>query len=335
LDRTLPLEFAGGNPQAGRGAYQNHVLDATFDLRCITCHAPNPFALPVGNGGSRTVIADVNLQDEQHQKVPHLRNLYQKTGFTNAPGALSLTGFGYSHDGRDSTLFDHLGTSRLGTLTNNDSATLLVKSNLVALLLCFDTGTPPAVGFARTLTPANVRSTTASNDWALLEQQASTRFQDPFILAGSVTNISLVAQGTLDGQRRSLLYRAPTQDYATDTPGVGPFTRAELWARIEAGDTLTLMGVPTLSGYRMALDRDSDDILNGAELPPPLQVTPSGSQIILSWPSTQPPVVLEFTDRLASAAWNIETHARSETSDRVTVTVPVGDQPRFYRLRGL
>jgi len=63
------------------------------------------------------------------------------------------------------------------------------------------------------------------------------------ILAGSVTNISLIARGTIDGQRRGLLYRPATADYVTDKTGVGPFTRAGLVAKVSTGDTLTVMGL--------------------------------------------------------------------------------------------
>jgi len=185
-------------------------------------------------------MANVRLMDAQHLKVPHLRNLYQKTGFTNTPGTANITGFGFSHDGRDSTLFNHFFASRFRVLTNNTSAANLVKSNLVALLMCFDTGTAPAVGYSRTITPSNVNTASISNDWPLLERQATLRFQDAFILAGSVTNISLIARGTINGQRRSLIYRPSTTNYVTDKTDVGPFTHIELVAKVTAGDTLTV-----------------------------------------------------------------------------------------------
>src|SRR4029077_16365986 len=133
-------------------------------------------------------------------------------GFTKEPGAASIAGFGFNNDGKDATLLDLLAAPRLHLLTNNS----VVKSNLAALLLCFDTGTAPAVGYARTITPSNANTASISNDWAMLESQASLRFRDAFILGGSVTNISLIAKGTIDGQRRSLLYRPATADYVTD-----------------------------------------------------------------------------------------------------------------------
>jgi hypothetical protein len=67
-------------------------------LRCTTCHAPTPFQLPAGTGTGLHVIQDASLQDSQHFKTPHLRNLYQKTGFNNKPGAASIAGFGFIHN---------------------------------------------------------------------------------------------------------------------------------------------------------------------------------------------------------------------------------------------
>lgn len=339
LDRTLPAQLAGANPIAGRDSYQNYVLDSNFNVRCTTCHKQTAGGdpLPVGTGTQRQIFADLRLADSQHVKVSHLRNLYQKTGFTNTPGAVSIAGFGFSHDGRDSTLFNHFVAPRFGPLTNyNNSAANLVKSNLVALLMCFDTGMAPAVGYTRTITSSNVNTASISNDWNLLERQATIRFVDPFFLGSSVINVHLIAKGTINGERRSLLYQ-PSQTYVTDKTGVGPFTRAELAAKIAAGDTLTVMGVPYLSGQRMGIDRDLSGVLDGDESPLALTVARSGTDILISWPTNTVGIVLEFSESLSEPNWRTETSVRSMEPDRITVSVPVADQNqnRFYRLRGL
>ena len=332
-DRTLPAALGGASPIAGSNSFVNFAYDtvASPAMNCFTCHAPTPFQLPASIGTGLRVIQDDRLRDSQHFKTPHLRNLYQKVGFMNKPGAVSLTGFGFNHDGRDSTLFDLFAATRFQLLTNNS----LVKSNLAALLLCFDTGTPPAVGHARTITASNVNTASISNDWALLERQASRPFVDAFILTGSVTNISLIVRGTIDGQRRSLLYRPATTNYVMNKSGVGPFNHAELVAKVAAGDTLTVMGVPLVSGERMAIDRDSNGVLDGEEAPPSLTAVLSGTSVRISWPSKGAGVVLEFSESLSPPNWRTETSVQSVDSGRLTVTVPVADQKRFYRLRGL
>jgi len=339
LDRTLPVQLAGANPIAGRDSYLNQILNTLLlsNVRCVTCHHETPGQdLPVGSGTARRIMADRVLTDSQHMKTPHLRNLYQKTGFTNSPGAVSTAGFGFSHDGRDSTLFNHFVAFRFGPLTNyNNAAINVVKSNLVALLMCFDTGMAPAVGYTRTITPSNLNTASVSNDWNLLERQASRGFSDNFFLTVAVTNASLLAKGTIDGQRRSLLYVPATTNYVTDKSGVGPFTRAELSAKILAGDTLSFMGVPPVSARRMGLDRDLNGTLDGDEPLPALTATWSDLDILISWPTNTMGTVLESTESLSSPDWRAETSVQTVDIDRFRVNVPMTNQNRFYRLRGL
>ena len=117
--------------------------------------------------------------------------------------------------------------------------------------MCFDTGTPAATGYSRTLTSMPVHSGPAQNDWNTLQS-----------LAGAGT-IDLIANGTIQGQVHGLLYQPSSNSYETDTTGLGPFTQAQLTSFIQAGDTLTVMGVPAGSGTRMAIDRNLDGKKNG------------------------------------------------------------------------
>jgi hypothetical protein len=171
------------------------------------------------------------------------------------------------------------------------------------------------------------------SEWTLLERQASQQFRDAFFLGGSVTNISLIAHGTIDGRRRSLLYQPASDHYLTDRSDTGPFTRAELTARIAAGDTLTLMGVPTVSGVRMGLDRDLDGVRDGDQAVPRLAVTRSEGEIRISWPAGTSGTVLEFSESLSRGTWTAETRPRHEADGSVALSVPVEAQARFYRLR--
>jgi YVTN family beta-propeller protein len=332
LDRTLPSTLAGADPIAGSNSFVNFVYNTAPvpPLVCITCHAVTPFQLPAGMGTFRTIIGSNNLMDSQHFKIPHLRNLYQKTGLTKEPGAGSIAGFGFNNDGKDASLFELLGAARLHLLTNNS----LVKSNLAAFLLCFDTGTAPAVGYTRTLSASNINTVSISNEWNLLERQASIPFRDPLILAGSVTNISLIGKGTIDGHRRSLLYRPATHDYTSDKSGVGPFTRAELVDKVTQGDTLSVMGVPFVSGRRMAIDRNLNGVLDGDEPPPSLTAERSDGGLTISWPTNTVGVVLESCDSLSLQDWRTEVSVQTVVTNRFVVTPPLLNQRRFFRLRG-
>ena len=120
-----------------------------------------------------------------------------------------------------------------------------------AFMLCFDTGTAPAVGYTRTVTSANVSTASIQSDWALLQKRAA---------AG---DIDLIVKGTLGGQVHGLLYQPATNNYLTDKTGLGPFTQAQLMLLAQRGDTLSIMGVPPGSGRRMGIDRNLDGVLDG------------------------------------------------------------------------
>jgi len=246
LDRTLPPSIAGGDPAAGRNTFLNEPFAS--NVTCNTCHSANP-----GPGTNGTIIPASVLQEPQSFKVPHLRNIYQKLSANRTPGATSVGGFGLLHDGSDPNVDAFLSKPVFGSFATDT----VRKTNIKAFLLSFDTGTAPAVGYARTITPANVNATAVTSDWTLLEGQAT---------AG---NVELIVKGTIDGQTTGLLYTPGTNDYRSDRPAGAPFTRAQLRERVLAGDTLTLMGVPPGSGIRMGIDRNLDGVLDGDNGAPP------------------------------------------------------------------
>jgi len=149
------------------------------------------------------------------------------------------------------------------------------------------------------------------------------------------SNIGLIANGTLQSNRHGLLYYRTTRLYEADTAGLGPFTRADLVARVLAGDTLTVMGVPPASRQRMGRDRNANGVLDGDEPPPSLTAARSGGGMVISWPTNTVGVVLEFGESLAPLNWRTETSVRSVIADRFSITVPTARDSRFYRLRSL
>ncbi|MDB6123439.1 MAG: hypothetical protein JWQ71_2432 [Pedosphaera sp.] len=284
LDRTYPTNFAGGNAVAGRNTYLNDTYQPF--LTCNTCHAANP-----GPGSNRQLIAGAALQESQPFKVPQLRAIYQKLNFNNKSGASSAGGFGITHDGTDPTLTNFLSRPVFGTFANDT----VRKANLNAFVQCFDTGTAPAVGYTRTLVAANINTTSISNDWTLLESQAAA------------ANIDLMVKGTIDGQLHGLLYQPISSNYRVDSTNATPLTRAQLKAKVLAGDTLNLVGVPPGSGTRMALDRNLDGVLDGDVPAPKLQVAQAANGTVINWPYSAAGYVLEATPSLSSPSWTIVT----------------------------
>ncbi len=313
LNRTYPTDFAGGNAEAGRNTFFNELYQPGLQLACTTCHTGPP-----GSGSNKQIFARQALDESQDFKVPHLRNVYQKLSFNNAPGAQSIGGFGIIHDGMDPNLFVFLSRDVFGLFANDTTR----KNNLSSFVQCFDTGTAPAVGYSRTLVATNVNTVSISNDWSLLEAQA---------VGG--TNLNLIVKGTLDGVRRGLLFQPGPGSYQPDSTNDAVFTRAQLVAKVLAGDTLTIMGVPPGSGQRMAIDRDADGLLDANEPLPSIQIAHVGGQAVLSWPLGAAGFNLEETQDPASSTWNISTSAVAIANGFNYVTNTPGTGARFFRLR--
>jgi len=313
LNRTYPTNFAGGNAEAGRNTFFNEFYSPSLQLACTTCHTGPP-----GSGSNKQIFARQALEESQDFKVPQLRNVYQKLNFNNTPGASSIGGFGIVHDGMDPNLFVFLSRDVFGLFANDTTR----KNNLSSFVQCFDTGMAPAVGYSRTLVVTNVNTASISNDWSLLEAQAA-----------SGTNINLIVKGRLDGRRRGLLYQPGLGSYQPDSINDAAFTRAQLVAKVLAGDTLTIMGVPPGSGQRMAIDRDADGVLDANEALPSLQITQAGAQTVLNWPLGAAGFTLEEAQELTSGTWNTSTSAVTIANGFNYVTNSPGAGAKFFRLR--
>ncbi len=235
---TLPLpdvRGVSGSPAQGQTVFQVVPFNAQGQT-CNTCHTSNPgpgtnLQVAMRSGGGPNAA--------QPFKVPQLRNLYQKTNTNFKTGAASVNGFGLAHDGTVNGLFALTGQSALGTVAHNN----VERKNIEAFILCFDTGTPPATGYSRTLSAVTVNTVPAQSDWNTLQ-----------ILAAAGT-IDLIVNGTIQGQVEALVYQPANNSYQTNTAGVGPFTQANLANFVQTGDTLTIMGVPAGLGSSMAANR--------------------------------------------------------------------------------
>jgi len=251
LDRTMPATLPlpdytkPGDPNAGFNTFFNTVT-GTSGHTCVFCHPANP-----GTGTNGRVDAPSTANGAQPMKHSQLRNMYTKTAVNYQAGAVSINGFGFTNDGTKQGIFQFLGGPEFGPIRTNATD----KANLDAYMLCFDTGTAPTVGYSRTLTSTNVTTSPAESDWNTLQRRAT---------AG---DIDLIANGTVQGAIHGLLYLPATNNYQSDTTGLGPFTQAQLTAFIQAGDTVTVMGVPPGSGVRLGIDRNLDGTLNGDERP--------------------------------------------------------------------
>ena len=314
LDRSMPALFPAGDPNAGdpnagRNTFENENF--SVNQRCTTCHG-----LP---SGSSRVIVPMPMGQSQNFKAPHLRNVYQKLGFKRGATEVSLSGFGLMHDGNEGDLVNFLSQPFFGGFAADTAR----KRNLSAFMQCFDTGTAPAVGYTRTVRAETLAASAA--DWSVLETQA--------VPTASVHSSDLVVRLIQGSERHSFVFRPATNDYASDQAGFGPLTRAALEAKVAAGATLSLMGVPRTSGQRIARDRNGNGILDADELLPRLEIALAAGVPQLAWPVAGAGHVLEFTDSLDPPNWRPVTSPRTSAGSAILVSDPAPGQQRFYRLR--
>lgn len=214
LDRTPPASFAGADAAQGEVVFMT-VDGSTPGPTCVACHTANP-----GPGSNRVIET---FQKPQVLKTPQLRNAYQKQLFDRF-STETIDGFGMHHDGSTSTFKAFFAAKAF-------NYTITQEADMGAYMMCFDTGTAPAVGFTQTLTSANIASSKVLTNWTTQQLQAN---------AG---NIDLIARGTINKQLHGLMYEPSFNYYVTDTSGLGPFTQSQLQGFIQAGDTLSVMGV--------------------------------------------------------------------------------------------
>lgn len=237
LDRTLPATIHSGNPANGKDIFKNGSSITPIGA-CNNCHH-----LPLGTG-SKIVNLNV-LGQTQGLKVPQLRTSYQKMDFDNTTGATSLAGFGFGHDGAFSTMESFLSNqTTFGTMAGD----AIAKRDLTAFMMCIDTNTPPATGYSRTAKSTNVTTPSITNDLNMLISRVN---------AGE---IDLIAKGRIDGVLHGFVYVPQFNNFQTDKGGYGPFSWSQLVTKIQAGGTLTFMGVPKDAGHRMGVDHNMNGI---------------------------------------------------------------------------
>lgn len=240
LDRSF-LDAPAGQPSAERGRVFFATTPVDAARPCAICHA-----LPLGT--NRQLTDRIALQESQDMKVPQLRNLYQKTGFTEAIGVVNKRGAGFTHDGSTDNLFDFL---KLPVFNFASGATGDgQRRDLEAYLLSFDTGTAPAVG-------AQVTFDGGTSDAGRVARM------DTLVARADAGDCDLIARGRVSGTPRGYLYSAGT--WQPDIAGQTTLTSAQLRALAAPGAELTVQGVPRGAGQRMGLDRDRDGHWDGDE----------------------------------------------------------------------
>jgi DNA-binding beta-propeller fold protein YncE len=280
--------------QAGKDFYFNHAADGTelpsdTFRNCNGCHTLDPTAnaeLGEPRPGFFGTDGQSSFENEaQFMKIPHLRNLYQKVGMFGMPNTFRLPidtvppslqflpaplndlsfkgdqvrGFGFTHDGSVDTVFRFLGGNVFAQRPATDqfpnpfgippnASGVVLRRQLEAFLLAFDTNLAPIVGQQVTLTATN--AATAAARITLLEQRAAADECD------------LVVTAVMEGRQAGFLYQPGSNSFARDRANTPALAEAAVRALASSGP-VTFTAVPPGSGERIALDRDSNGVLDG------------------------------------------------------------------------
>ncbi|MDI9402457.1 MAG: hypothetical protein QM516_01170 [Limnohabitans sp.] len=234
LDGSLKTSLAGGNPVTGQSLFNTGNLDF---VQCVTCHT-------VPTGGSSQIISGNLLQEPQMMKVPHLRNMLEKTGFDSLTSTTNTRGFGFTHDGAIPTLFDFFKLTVFNFATG--AAGDQQRRDVSAFMLSWDTGTHASVGAQATMGGALANGSTRRNQLVNIANAGSAQ---------------LIAKAVVNGVERGYLYQSGS--FQTDVAGTTT-TLAALDALASGGAIVTYPLVPNGTGLR-ALDRDGDGVRDGDE----------------------------------------------------------------------
>ncbi len=251
LDRTYPNPTSSPSAERGRLLFTIPKLDIGL-LRCVDCHDTG--AKGTGPGTNRLIApsfllvgasegTDVNL--DQNIKVPQLRGLYEK--YSTLPNGKVVAGFAYINDGYRRAVTEHIGNPRNFTFEKDSD-----MKDVEAYVLAFDTGTAPTVGLQVTLNDTNKTNKALLNQIKLLMSEAEKE------------NCELIVKTVLDGKPKGLLYIGKRK-FRTDKASESNISFKVLIASITQGKELTFTGVPVTEGYRMGIDRNNNQKLDGDE----------------------------------------------------------------------
>ncbi len=236
LDNTLRNPALEPSAQRGKNAFTSvHLDDGKF---CVECHE-----FPFGTNGQIT-SAQV-MGNEQDLDMPQLRNMYEKTGFSKTGATKS--GFGFIHNGTFPTLFEFFQEPFFTFGANN-----VLRRDMEAFMLAWDTGTAPAVGAQVTFDAAN------KNIPAVVARL------DTLIGQANLSNCDLIVKGVTGGLQRGYRYVGSNM-FQPDRAAEAQVHKDTLRSWADTGAELTASGVPVGCGIR-AIDRDGDGFLDRDEL---------------------------------------------------------------------
>jgi YVTN family beta-propeller protein len=271
---------AAGNPlpngDADRGMDLYRPPNLMDVVACVTCHT-NPTGLgtdytlnfltyvpiaPGSNGERHHALVSVDGSTNVSIKIPQLRNLYERTGFTVGETS-NRAGFGYLHDGSIDTLAQFVSEPVFNVTSDQDVA------DLAALMLAYSGSDLPSGSTTNLLEPPGTLSldthaavgtqVTLSGPDAGLEALI-----DDLLVLADAGAVGVTVKGRQAQEVRGYEYLGSAQFQADRS--AEQTTTAALKAGAAAGGELTFTAVPEGTQTRIGIDRDLDGELDRDEI---------------------------------------------------------------------
>lgn len=216
---------------------------------CAQCHTLDP---AMGLFGTSGLMSFNDQPGEKDFKIPHFRDQYQKVGmftpslvnpFISGP---QVRGFGFNHNGATSS------SAILAEFFLSADRFRQIREYLIA----FPTESPPILG--QQVTVSRVNFDQAQARMQMLINRAKVQRPLP--------ECDLIVQTVSEGRQRAWLYNRDSAQFVADSNLLAPLSETTLITSIQNSDnTYLLTCAPWGSGQRMALDRDTDGVMNGDE----------------------------------------------------------------------
>ncbi|MBM4111472.1 MAG: hypothetical protein FJ254_08985 [Phycisphaerae bacterium] len=248
LRTSLPI-FGGvatgyggtGNPQAGQTLFNTlQVLPNApgGNTRCVDCHP--------GSVGTGNEIGIPLGPVRQNRKVPHLREVYRKTG-ADLQSTTALRGFGFNSDAEFPTMQDAL---QIGFVWGTGATGVTRRRDMEAFMLSFGSDTHAGVG----------QQAMAMNGGGAGDDV--TRINQLVSIANGGT-AGLVVKGTRGGVMRGWMLQGGA--FRSDRQAEPPLSPSELLQSSGAQSPLVYTLVALGTATRIGIDRDLDSFLDQDE----------------------------------------------------------------------
>ena len=245
LKTSIALATGTGNAVSGLNIFTNVN---TFGIgapggpfKCVTCHS--------GTSGSNHLVdipGGANPTEQQNRKNAPLRDVYRNVG-ANRASLTANRGFGFDHDGEESTLQEVLAE---GFTFSAGATGVQQKKDVEAYLLSFGTDTHGGVG----------AQSTASNAGGTGDDSA--RIAQMITLA-TANQVGLIVKGRVAGIARGWTFVSGTFQSDRSAESIAP---AALLALAASGSELTYTLVGVGSQTRLGIDRDLDGAFDRDEI---------------------------------------------------------------------